>query len=99
MAADVVQGAERRSIRDDDATRRGCQIERALPMNGAIAEADELVAASADGTDVALGTTVVAQCVTSSFDSTRQGSLRHEATAPDGVQKLGLRHEPLMIGH
>ena len=61
--------------------------------------ADELVAAAADGPDVALGLAVVAERVPRRLDPAGQGRLADEAAAPHRVEQLFLGDEAVVVAH
>ncbi len=58
---------------------------------------DELVAAPADGPDVALRFAVVAERAAGRLDAAGQCRLTDEASTPHGVEQLLLGHEPVMV--
>jgi hypothetical protein len=81
----------------DESTRQPGRFGPAQWVGGVDDGADELVAAAANGTEVALGAPVVAQCTPGGLDSTRQGGLANEAATPHGVEELTLGDKALMV--
>jgi len=59
--------------------------------------ADELVAASVDGTDESPGAAVIADRLPRRLDSAGQRRLGDEAIAPDRVQQLALGHDTVSL--
>jgi hypothetical protein len=59
--------------------------------------ADELVTATAHGTDIALKLAVVTERAAGRLDAAGQRRLTDEATTPDGVEQLLLGHEAVVV--
>jgi hypothetical protein len=91
--SDTVGGAA-----EGDVLARGGRI-LIRDRRGFVYGTDELVAAAADRTDIALGATVIAEGATSCFDAAGQRRLADEVPTPHRCEQLIFGDQPIPVAH